>query len=136
MIDESVGPRGRWTYAYRDMLDAGVPVLFSSDAPVCDPSPLVGIHALVTRQRGDGTPEGGWYPEQRITVEEAVRGYTLSPAMTFGRQNELGSITPGQRADLVIQDRVIYSVDPMEILDTKLDLTVFVGQIVYRSDAF
>ena len=136
MIDESVGPRGRWTYAYRDMLDAGVPVLFSSDAPVCDPSPLVGIHALVTRQRGDGTPEGGWYPEQRITVEEAVRGYTLSPAMTFGRQNELGSITPGKRADLVILDRDIYSVDPMEILDTKVDLTVFDGRIVYRSDAF
>ena len=136
MIDESVGPRGRWTYAYRDMLDAGVPVIFSSDSPVCDPSPLVGIHALVTRQRRDGTPEGGWYPEQRITVEEAVRGYTLSPAMTFGRQSELGSISPGKFADLVILDRDIYSVDPMEILDTKVDLTIFEGRIVYRSDAF
>jgi predicted amidohydrolase YtcJ len=136
MIDESVGPRGRWTYAYRDMLDAGVHVIFSSDSPVCDPSPLVGIHALVTRQRRDGTPEGGWYPEQRITVEEAVRGYTLSPAMTFGWQQELGSITPGKRADLVILDRDIFDIDPMEILDTKVDLTVFDGQIVYRSDAF
>jgi predicted amidohydrolase YtcJ len=56
MIDESVGPRGRWTYAYKEMIDAGIPVLLSSDAPVCDPSPLVGIHAAVTRQRRDGTP--------------------------------------------------------------------------------
>ena len=80
MIDESVGERGRWTYAYKEMLDAGIAVLFSSDAPVCDPSPLVGIHAAVTRQRRDGTPEGGWYPEQRIRVEDAVRGYTTVPA--------------------------------------------------------
>jgi len=136
MIDESVGPKGKWTYSYRDMLDAGVPVFFSSDAPVCDTSPLVGIHAAVTRQRKDGTPEGGWYPEQRITVEEAVRCYTIVPATTYGREHELGSITPGKHADLVILDRDIYSVDPMEIVDTRVDLTIFDGRIVYRSDAF
>jgi len=77
MIDESVGKKGKWAYAYRDMLDAGIPLLFSSDAPVCDASPLVGIHAAVTRQRRDGTPQGGWYPKQRISVDEAVRGYTI-----------------------------------------------------------
>ena len=71
MIDESVGERGRWTYAYKEMLDAGIPVLFSSDAPVCDPSPLVGIHAAVTRQRLDGTPEGGWYPCLLYTSDAA-----------------------------------------------------------------
>ena len=135
MIDESVGEKGRWTYAYRDMLDAGVPVLFSSDAPVCDPSPLAGIHAAVTRQRRDGTPEGGWHPGQRITVDEAVRGYTIVPATTYKREHELGSITPGKRADLVILDRDIYTVDPMEIADTKVGLTVFEGRIVYRSGA-
>jgi predicted amidohydrolase YtcJ len=110
-------------------------VFFSSDAPVCDTSPLVGIHAAVTRQRKDGTPEGGWYPEQRITVEEAVRCYTIVPATTYGREHELGSITPGKHADLVILDRDIYSVDPMEIVDTRVDLTIFDGQIVYRNDA-
>jgi hypothetical protein len=134
MIDECVGPRGAFTYAYRQMIDAGIPVIFSSDAPVCDPRPLVGIHALVTRQRQDGTPQGGWYPESRLTVEEAVRGYTLLPALTHGLGDRLGSITPGKYADMVVLDKDIYTVHPMEILDTQVDMTVFDGQIVYRRD--
>lgn len=132
MIDKCVGPRGSFTYAYRQMIDAGVPVIFSSDAPVCDPRPLVGIHALVTRRRKDGTPEGGWYPESRLTVEEAVRGYTLLPALTHGLGDKLGSITPGKYADLVVLDRDIYTIDPMEIIEARVDLTVFEGRIVYR----
>lgn len=134
MINECMGPRGRNTYAYRDMIDAGIPLIFSSDAPVCDPRPLVGIHALVTRQRGDGTPEAGWYPESRITVAEAVRGYTLLPAVTHGVGDRLGSISPGKLADLIVLDRDIYTIDPMEILETRVDLTVFDGRIVYRRE--
>ena len=133
MIEESVGPRGRWTYAYKEMLDAGIPVLFSSDAPVCDPSPLVGIHAAVTRQRRDGTPAGGWYPEQRISVEDAVRGYTTVPAPFYGQSREMGTLTPGKRADITILDRDIFEVDPMEIADTQVTMTIFDGQIVYQS---
>ena len=132
MIDESVGDKGKWTYAYRDMLDAGIPLLFSSDAPVCDASPLVGIHAAVTRQRRDGTPEGGWYPHQRISVDEAVRGYTVTPAMAYGQDHTLGSITPGKYADLIILEKNIYTIDPMEIADTKVDMTIFDGRIVYQ----
>jgi predicted amidohydrolase YtcJ len=131
MIDESVGDKGKWTYAYRDMLDAGIPLLFSSDAPVCDASPLAGIHAAVTRQRRDGTPEGGWYPHQRISVDEAVRGYTITPAMAYGQDHTLGSITPGKFADLVILEKNIYTIDPMEIADTNVDMTIFDGRIVY-----
>jgi hypothetical protein len=134
MIDECVGPRGSFTYAYRAMIDAGIPVIFSSDAPVCDPRPLVGIHALVTRQRKDGTPQGGWYPESRITVEEAVRGYTLLPASTHGLGDRLGSITPGKYADVVVLDRDIYTINPMEILDARVDMTIFDGRIVYRRE--
>ncbi|UCE51458.1 MAG: amidohydrolase [Desulfobacterales bacterium] len=136
MIEASVGAKGKWTYAYRDMIDAGVPVLFSSDAPVSDPSPLVGIHAAVTRQRRDGTPEGGWHPSQRITVEEAVRGYTITPAMAYGRDKDMGSITPGKFADLIILDRNIYTVDPMEIAETRVEMTLFDGRIVYGRDTF
>lgn len=134
MIEESVGPRGRWTYAYKEMIDAGIPVLFSSDAPVCDPSPLVGIHAAVTRQRRDGTPAGGWYPEQRISVEDAVRGYTTAPAAFYGQSRQMGTLTPGKRADMTILDRDIFQVDPMEIADTRVEMTIFDGRIVYRSD--
>lgn len=132
MIDECVGPRGKWTYAYRDMLNSGLRVILSSDAPVCDPSPLVGIHAAVTRQRRDGTPVGGWYPSQRISVEEAVRGYTLLPAVCYGVVDRLGSITPGKYADMVVLDRDIHTIDPMEIIETKVDLTIFEGKIVFR----
>jgi predicted amidohydrolase YtcJ len=136
MINESVGDKGKWTYAYRDMLDAGIPLILSSDAPVCDASPLAGIHAAVTRQRRDGTPEGGWYPHQRISVDEAVRGYTVTPAMAYGQDHTLGSITPGKYADLIILEKNIYTIDPMEIADTKVDMTIFDGRIVYqRSDA-
>jgi predicted amidohydrolase YtcJ len=134
MIDESVGARGRFTYAYKEMLDAGIPVLFSSDAPVCDPSPLVGIHAVVTRQRRDGTPEGGWYPEQRIRVEDAVRGYTTVPAAFYGQSDRMGTLTPGKRADMIVLDRDIFEVDPMEIPDARVEMTIFDGRIVYRSD--
>lgn len=136
MIDECVGPLGRWTYPYKEMIDAGVPVILSSDAPVCDPSPLVGIHAAVTRQRRDGTPDGGWYPEQRITVEEAVKGYTSVPAAFYGRSHDLGTLSVGKFGDLVVLDRDIFAVDPMEIVETQVLMTVFDGRIVYRSDAF
>jgi predicted amidohydrolase YtcJ len=132
MIDESVGPRGQHTYAYREMIDAGVPVMFSSDAPVCDPSPLVGIHAAVTRQRRDGTPTGGWYPDQRISVEQAVQGYTTVPAEFYGRSQELGTLTPGKKADLIVLDQDIFQINPMKIAETLVDLTLFDGEIVYR----
>jgi len=132
MIDESVGPRGRWAYAFKALIDAGVPVLFSSDAPVCDPNPLLGIHAAVTRQRTDGTPAGGWYPEQRIDVETAVRSYTTVPARFYGCAHELGSVTPGKRADLIILDRDIFRVDAMEIAATLVDLTIFDGKVVFH----
>jgi predicted amidohydrolase YtcJ len=134
MIDESVGPLGRYTYAYKEMIDAGIPVLLSSDAPVCDPSPLVGIHAAVTRQRRDGTPAGGWYPEQRISVADAVRGYTTVPAAFYGQTQNMGTLTPGKWADLIVLDRDIFEVDPMEIADARVELTVFDGRIVYRRD--
>ncbi|MBW2435142.1 MAG: amidohydrolase, partial [Deltaproteobacteria bacterium] len=133
MIDESVGPLGRYTYAYKEMIDAGISVLLSSDAPVCDPSPLVGIHAAVTRQRLDGTPAGGWYPEQRISVADALRGYTTVPAAFYGQARNMGSLTPGKWADMIVLDRDIFQVDPMEIADARVVMTVFDGRVVYRS---
>jgi len=114
------------------MIDAGIPIMFSSDAPVCDPSPLVGIHAAVTRQRRDGTPTGGWYPDQRISVEQAVQGYTTVPAEFYGRSQELGTLTPGKKADMIVLDRNIFDVNPMQIHDTQVDITIFDGKIVYR----
>jgi predicted amidohydrolase YtcJ len=132
LVDESIGARGRFAYPFRDMMDAGVTLAFGSDGPVADPNPLWGIHAAVTRQQRDGTPEGGWYPEQCVTPAEAVWGYTIGPAIVSGRQGALGTITPGKLADLVVLDRDIFTIEPMEIHRARVILTVFDGQVVYE----
>ncbi len=132
LVEQSVGPRGRFAYAFRDLLEAGVTLALGSDAPVADANPLWGIHAAVTRQRRDGTPAGGWYPEQRLTVAEAVWGFTMGPALASGREAELGSIAPGKLADLVVLDRDIFAIEPMEIAQTQVVMTVFDGQVVYQ----
>ncbi len=132
MVEQSVGSRGRFAYAFRDMLDAGVTLALGSDAPVADPNPLWGIHAAVTRQRRDGTPSGGWYPAQRLTVAEAVWGFTVGPALASGRDAELGSITPGKLADLIVLDRDIFAIEPMEIAQAQVAMTVFDGRVVYQ----
>jgi len=133
MIEKSVGPRGRWTYAFRDLLNAGVPLAFGSDCPVADPNPLWGIHAAVTRQMRDGTPPGGWYPGQCLSVAEAVWGFSMGAARVSGREAELGSLTPGKLADLIVLDRDIFTIDPMEIAQTQVVMTIFDGQVVYEN---
>jgi predicted amidohydrolase YtcJ len=136
MIDQSVGKKGKHAYAFRNMFDAGIQLMFSSDCPVADPNPLVGIHAAVTRQRADRTPEGGWYPDQTVSVDQAVRAYTCTPAMASGVGDILGSLEPGKRADIIVLDRDIYSIPPMEILETHVDMTIFDGRVVYRASSF
>lgn len=136
MIEKACGERARWAYAFRDLLDSGAVLALGSDCPVASPNPFWGIHAAVTRQRRDGTPPGGWYPAQRLTVAEAVRGYTLGPAQASGQLSSLGSLTPGKVADLVVLDRDIFTIPPQEIQDTQVCLTLFAGQVVYRSEQF
>ncbi len=133
LSERSLGSRGRFAYVFRDMLNAGVPLAFGSDAPVADPNPLWGIHAAVTRQQRDGSPEGGWYPEQRLTVTEAVWGFTMGPAAVSGQEGVLGSISPGKRADLIVLDRDIFAVDPMDIWRAQVVMTVFDGEVVYEA---
>jgi hypothetical protein len=132
LSEASIGARSRFSYPFRDLLDAGVPVAFGSDAPVADPNPLWGIHAAVTRQQRDGSPAGGWYPEQRLSVAEAVWGFTMGPAAVTGQQEDLGSITPGKLADLVVLDRDIFAIDPADIHRAQVVLTVFDGEVVYE----
>jgi len=132
LIDLSVGPRGRRAYAFRDLFDTGLVVMFSSDAPVCDPNPLLGIQAAVTRARKDGTPAGGWYPESKISVAEAVDAYTAAPGRARGVGFPCGALAPGHLADMVVLNRDIYTIPPLDIADTGVQMTVFDGRIVYR----
>lgn len=132
MIDQSVGDRALFAYPFRRFLDAGVTLAMGSDCPVADPDPLRGIQAAVTRQREDGTPEGGWYAEQRLTVGEVVMGYTMGPANAICRQAEMGSITPGKLADVIVLDRDIYTADPGEIAEAQVVMCVFDGGVVFE----
>jgi predicted amidohydrolase YtcJ len=115
--DKYWGKRGEGAYAWRTQLNAGAALAFGSDCPVEKIDPLRGIHAAVTRRRADGSPgPEGWYPEQRLTVEEAVRAFTMGAAYAAGVEDRLGSITPGKLADFTVLDRIFLKVAPMEIL--------------------
>jgi hypothetical protein len=126
--------RARGAYAWRSLLDAGTVLAFGSDCPVETLDPLVGIHAAVTRRRADGSPgPEGWHPGERITVEDAVRAYTLGAAYASGEERVKGSITPGKLADLVVLSQDIFAIPPMAILDTEVEATILDGQFVYGS---
>ncbi|MCO6453090.1 MAG: amidohydrolase [Caldilineales bacterium] len=129
--DRFWGERGRNTYAFRSLLDAGTLLAFGSDAPVANPNPWLGISAAVTRQRTDGTPTGGWYPEQRLSVAESVRAYTVDAAATIGQAHQQGRIAPGYLADVIVLDRDIFTCAPDEIANAAVEMTVIGGRIVH-----
>jgi predicted amidohydrolase YtcJ len=99
---------------------------------VADPNPFAGIFSAVTRRRMDHTPDTGWYPDQCLTVDQAVQGYTLTPAATSGMGDVTGSLIVGKKADLIVTDRNIFSIDPKDIAATRVALTLFNGKIVYE----
>jgi len=132
MIDKACGTRARWAYAFRDLLNVGTVLALGSDCPVASPNPFWGIHAAVTRQKRDGKPEGGWYPSQKLSVAEAIWGYTMGAAIATGQQNNLGSLTPGKLADLIILNQDIFEIPPEQIHSTKVVMTVFDGEIIYQ----
>ena len=130
--DRLWGERARYGYAWRSLLDTGALVAFGSDAPVETPNPFAGIHAAVTRQDAEDLPEGGWYPEERVTVEEAVRAYTESAARSAPYlPRATGTLTPGSVADLLVLDRDIFEVDPSEIKGARPLLTLIGGEAAY-----
>jgi predicted amidohydrolase YtcJ len=132
--DKYWGARCAYAYNPRLQLDRGVLVLFGSDSPVDSLSPIAGIHAAVTRRRADGAPGiDGWYPAARVTIDEAVRGYTVNPARAAGIAHRAGQIAPGYDADLVVLDRDLYTSDPHTLLDTQVMGTMTDGQWQHRN---
>jgi predicted amidohydrolase YtcJ len=129
-VEDRVGKnRAKGAYAWRSFLDAGCVIPCGSDFPVESPNPLLGIYAAVTRQDTDGFPEGGWYPEQRMTIQEAVKGFTIWAAYAAFQEDILGSIEVGKLADFTVLDRDILHIEPKEILTTEAVLTVVGGKI-------
>lgn len=131
LIDMALGEKGKWTYPLRQLFDTGAPVMFSSDCPVCTPDPLLGIHAAVTRQRTNGTPKGGWYPDSRVTMAEALKACTLTPAVVHNA-NDIGILEPGKRADMVVLNKNILAIPPSQMPEVQVDMTLFDGRIVHR----
>ena len=123
--------RAKTTYAFRSLRDAGARLAFGSDWNVAPPTPLEGIYAAVTRRTLDGKHPDGWVPEQKITVEDALRAYTTGGAYASFEEGEKGSLAPGKLADVVVIDRDITSIAPETIRDAKIMYTIVGGRVVY-----
>lgn len=132
--EQRLGPkRVLGAYAWHTLLEHGSIIPGGSDFPVERPDPLWGIYAAVTRQDHSGNPPGGWYPDQRMTREEALRSFTIWGAYAAFQENIKGSIEKGKLADFVILTRDIMAVDPQDILSTEVDATFVAGKMVYPS---
>lgn len=123
------------TYAFRELLDAGVTLAFGSDWAVAPLNPLHGIFAAVTRRTLDGRNPDGWVPAQKITVGEAVRAYTIGSARAEFQEAEKGTLAPGRLADFVVLSEDIFALDPVKIWDVRVLLTVVDGRVVHEDAA-
>ena len=140
-MEERIGARARWAYAFKTFHDAGVPLLFGSDWPGTNASwytanPLIILYAAVTRQTLDGKPEGGWFPQERLDLETSLRSYTINNAWAEGEEVNKGSLTAGKLADFVLIDRDLFAIPQTQIKDAKVLLTVVGGRIVHAAGPF
>jgi len=124
--------RAKTTYAFRSLLDSGATLAFGTDWTVAPLNPLLCIYGAVTRRTIDGKNPNGWVPEQKISVEEAVRAYTVGSAYAEFQDTVKGTITPGKLADLVILSRDIFAIDAKEIENVKVLMTMVDGRVVYE----
>ena len=124
--------RARTTYAFRSLLDAGAVLAFGTDWYVAPLNPMLSLYAAVTRRTLDGKNPQGWIPEQKITIEEAIRAYTVGSAYAEFAENIKGTLSPGKLADMVILSQDIFRINPVEIEKTKVHLTIMDGRIVYE----
>lgn len=124
--------RSKTTYAFRSLLDAGANLSFGSDWFVAPLDPIQGIYAAVTRQTLNGDHPDGWVPEQKISVAEAVRCYTLSDAYAEFAEKEKGSLETGKWADFVMLSDDIFAIEPVQIQEVKITATVVGGKIVFE----
>ncbi|MGB5245631.1 MAG: amidohydrolase [Woeseia sp.] len=136
-MEERIGrERSRGAYAFRRMWDAGSVVSFGSDSPGTNASryylnPMLGIYAAVTRKTLAGLPEGGWFPQEKLTVEQAIQAYTLNTAYAAFEENLKGSLTVGKLADFVVLSDNLITMDPDDIKDVTVLTTVVGGRVVH-----
>jgi predicted amidohydrolase YtcJ len=133
--EKVIGPeRIKTTYAFRSLLDADARVTFGSDWTVAPASPIAGIYAAVTRRTIDDANPDGWVPEQKITVEESLRAYTVDAAYASFEEGKKGMIRTGMLADLVLLDQDLTAIDPLSIAETRILYTLVGGKTVYKAE--
>ena len=125
--------RAKTTYAFRTFLNHGVRLAFGSDWTVAPLDPMLGLYAAVTRATLDGKNPGGWFPEQKLTLEEALQAYTMGSAFAEFREKEKGSLTPGKLADVVVLDSDLFAMAPEKIKDAAVRYTIVGGKVVYQA---
>jgi len=134
MADRYWGGRAALSYAWATQWQNGAKLALGSDAPVESPNPFWGLHATVTRQRADGSPgPTGWYPEQRLSMQQAIEGYTLGPAYAAGMEDHVGKLGPGYLADLIILEQDPFVIPPTELLEMTPSATMVGGEWVWQS---
>ncbi len=132
--EKSWGRRASMAYAWQTQLQNGARLAFGSDAPVEDPNPFWGLYAAVTRRRADGMPgPDGWYPEQRLSVRQAVEAFTTGPAYAAGMEDRLGCLAVGYLADLIVLDRDPFECSPVELRQIQPVATMVAGEWVWQT---
>ncbi len=135
MIADRIGEeRTEYAYAWRSFLDAGLVIPAGSDFPVETVNPLLGIYAAVSRKLPKDPDSAAWHTEQRMTIEEAIRGFTIWAAYASFQEDIIGSIEVGKYADFTILDQDISTIDPEKIVDTKVIYTIVAGEIKYSAE--
>jgi hypothetical protein len=119
-------------YMWQDLLKSGIPIVNGTDVPVEPLNPIASLYASISRKTLKGTPEGGYEPEQKMTREQALRSYTLDAAYGAFEENIKGSITAGKLADFTIYNQDIMTVPENQFLETKVAMTIFNGEVVYK----
>ncbi len=133
-IEKRIGnERASGAYAWKSLADAGANLAFGTDYQVEPLNPMEGLYAAVTRKERNGEEGEGWHPEQKISMEEAIRFYTLGSSYAQFMENRKGMLKPGYLADIVITDRDLLTIPDTEIMRTKVDYTIVNGKVVYTS---
>jgi predicted amidohydrolase YtcJ len=132
-VDRHWGERGLFAYPFASLVATGATLAFGSDSPVETMDPLAGIHAAVTRRNARGEPEGGWYGDERLSLEGALRAYTSGSSQAIAEESVVGRIAEGCYGDFVVLSRDLFEMDdPMEMLEAKVEMTVVGGDVVFE----